>query len=167
MLTAHDPLSLLLWICPFEFQSSWRIPYSYTFRYPLFDDVFIYITVFHVWYHRVHFVRLLPSYILIIFLHSVPARSDVHNFLMQSLSSVDAWKCSINLRAEGLCPSYQSSSCKTKSWRVFNSIQTFSYHVRILSCILSSFDISLYIHPIQDCVDIHYRRNTGKDTFLW
>ena len=86
---------------------------------------------------------------------------------MQSLSSIDAWKCSFNLSAEGLCPSYQSSSCKSKSWRVFKSIQTFSYHVRILSCILSSFDISLDIHPIQDCVDIHYIRNNGKDTFLW
>ena len=71
-LTAHDPLSLLFWFCPFDFQSSWRILYSYTFRYPLFDDVFICITVFRIWYRRVHFVRFLPTYIMIIFLHSVP-----------------------------------------------------------------------------------------------
>ena len=52
---------------------------------------------------------------------------------------------SFNLCAEGSRPSYQSSFCKSKTWRVFNAILNFSYHVRVRSYILSSDDISLDI----------------------
>ena len=123
-------------------------------------------------FHRVHFVRFLPSYITIIFYHSVPTRptSIISSRSMTSMNAISIFRRRLevlNQSARWRITSFISVVCESKSWRVFNSIQTFSYHVRILSCIPSSLDINLLIHPIQDGVDIHYRRNNLKDTFLW
>ena len=155
-LTAYDPLSLLLWIGPFEFQSSWRIPYSYTFRCPLFDDVFMYTTVFHVWYHRVHFVRFLPSYIMIIFCHSVVARSTyiVSSCSMTSMNVISIFR----RRLEVLIQSAR--------WRITSFISVVILYVEILTCFQVDTNFSLsrsntFVYPFIFWYQSGYSSNSG------